>query len=899
MADVVLKFVVENLLAIIKETWKLIGGAKEDCAQLLEEVDSLKAFLEDAAHYRQSNSKQWKHFVNKVQVIVYKAEDLIDKLHIQAKQHQEKYRVLTNYAKTVKECVINIKAVLDKVKKIREENQHAFQAKPMLHFQQEIVAHGSQKETLLEETEVVGFDEETETVIKRLVEGTDDLDAIPVVGLPGLGKTTLALKIYKDSQISYHFYTTIWIKVGLQYKLTEVFLSILKVFAKLTKEHQDMNVNDLAKIIREFISKGGKCLIVLDDVWEPNVVHAIKEAFPKNKKGHRIMITTRDASVARYANAHPHSLKFLKDEESFQLLENRVFGSNIRCPEELIARGKSIAKQCSGVPLAVVVIAGALRGRTSERWWQMVKDNVGNHLINKDDPESCLKYVEMSYIHLPEKMKACFLYCGAFPQGFEIPAWKLIRLWISEGLINSELNATLEEMAEQYLNELINRNLVMVMQKRVDGLVKTCRIHDMLHQFCKMEAKSEGFFQEVCEKTDQPGLSIPDLDTSRRLLIQLPLLEAFISKEPFAEHVRSFLCFSKKHKGSEQLSDIRLLHKAFPLVRVLDIESLDFSFSNLFKELYHLRYIAISGNCASLPAFVGKFWNLQTLILNTKASTIEIKADIWNMLQLRHLHTNVPAKLTSPATQTTYGSSCLQTLSKVAPGSCGEDVLLRACNLKKVSIQGEMAEFLETNKGGFRNFAKLKFLEHLKLLNDFGRSMRKVVQLPPAFAEYLQKLNKLTLSHTKFPWSDANILARLECLEVLKLKENAFSGTTWDLDIGGCFSQLKVLFIQRADFEIWKASDLSFQRLKCLVLISCDKLEVVPFELAGVSSLQQMTLENTNKAIKSAKAIECRKRELIQESKKRKFGMDISQAPDSSKFKLMIFPPETSDCNAI
>nr|XP_009792814.1 PREDICTED: uncharacterized protein LOC104239796 isoform X2 [Nicotiana sylvestris] len=147
MADVVLKFVVENLLAIIKETWKLIGGAKEDCAQLLEEVDSLKAFLEDAAHYRQSNSKQWKHFVNKVQVIVYKAEDLIDKLHIQAKQHQEKYRVLTNYAKTVKECVINIKAVLDKVKKIREENQHAFQAKPMLHFQQEIVAHGSQEKS--------------------------------------------------------------------------------------------------------------------------------------------------------------------------------------------------------------------------------------------------------------------------------------------------------------------------------------------------------------------------------------------------------------------------------------------------------------------------------------------------------------------------------------------------------------------------------------------------------------------------------------------------------------------------------------------------------------------------------------------------------------------------------
>lgn len=86
-------------------------------------------------------------------------------------------------------------------------------------------------------------------------------------------------------------------------------------------------------------------------------------------------------------------------------------------------------------------------------------------LLNKDDPQSCLKYVEMSYGHLPEDMKAFFLYCGAFPQGFEIPAWKFIRLWISEGLINSNLDGRPKDIAEIYLNELVNRNLVIVMQK--------------------------------------------------------------------------------------------------------------------------------------------------------------------------------------------------------------------------------------------------------------------------------------------------------------------------------------------------------------------------------------------------------------------------------------------------
>ncbi|KAM3357283.1 hypothetical protein P3S68_023997 [Capsicum galapagoense] len=544
------------------------------------------------------------------------------------------------------------------------------------------------------------------------------------------------------------------------------------------------------------------------------------------------MITTRDGCIGRYANANPHMLKFLKMELSFQLLVNRVFGSNIRrCPVELIEHGESIAKQCFGVPLAVVVIAGALRGRTSKSDWKMVEDNV-KHLINKDDdPKSCLKFVEMSYVYLPEEMKACFLYCGAFPQGFEIPAWKLIRLWISEGLINFNLTGSPKDIAEYYLNDLISRNLVIVVQKRANGQVKRCRIHDMLHQFCKIEANNEGLFHEVCEKTDQAGLSIPDLDSSRCLCIPLSLLKDFISTEP----------------------------------------------------------------------------SLSILIINTKASTIEVKAEIWNMLQLRHVHTNVPAKLPPPTTHTVDESSLLQTLSTVSAESCREDVLARSCNLRKVSIQGKKADFLETNKGGFKNFQKLKCLEQLKLLNDnVDRSMSKVLHLPPAFPKFLCKLKKLTLLNTRFAWSEASRLGQLECLEVLKLKENAFSGMTWDSEIGG-FNQLKVLWIERADLKTWKVATLQFQRLQCLVVKSCDELEAVPIELADVRTLQEMMLEHTKKAIESANAIKCRKQEMhrehMQKAAESNSGTEIedkkklSEDMESFKFELTILPPETADCN--
>uniref|UniRef100_A0A1S4B3F6 Disease resistance protein RPP13-like n=1 Tax=Nicotiana tabacum TaxID=4097 RepID=A0A1S4B3F6_TOBAC len=369
MADVALQFVVETLVPIIIENWKIIGGAKEDPAQLLGELNRLKAFLKDAATYRQSNSEQWKYFIKEVQVMVYKAEGLIDKLLVEEKLHQEKNIIMQNldakYAKKARDLAKEIRDALEQVKKIRQQNPEAFQAKPMLDDQPEIVAPGPQ-DTLLEENEVVGFDEEAKIVIERLAEGTDDLDVIPVVGLAGLGKTTLAIKIYNDPKICYEFFKTIWVYVGpQQYKPKEVFLSILEGFTKRTTEYQHMAVSDLTNIIREFILKGGKCLIVLDDVWATDVVDSVMKVFPEISNGHRIMFTTRDLRIGRYANPDPHSLKFLTDKESFQLLEKRVFGSNIRkCPEDLIAHGESIANQCSGLPLAVVVIAGALKGRT-------------------------------------------------------------------------------------------------------------------------------------------------------------------------------------------------------------------------------------------------------------------------------------------------------------------------------------------------------------------------------------------------------------------------------------------------------------------------------------------------------------------------------------------------------
>ncbi|XP_055800897.1 putative late blight resistance protein homolog R1B-23 [Solanum dulcamara] len=873
MADTVVNFLVENLLQLLSENVLLIKGVDDEFNNLLEEVQRLKAFLDDASKYH-SDSKQWDQLVKDIQKTVHKAEDVIDKFLVQSKQHREKNKVgrffdKVSHIATVRDLAAEIKGIHDKVKKLRENNQQAFQPRPVLELPKKGV---HEQGPSLEDDEVVGFDEEANKVIKRLVEGpAESLDIIPVVGMPGLGKTTLARKIYNDSKLSYEFFSIPWVYVGQEYKIKDIYLRILKFFKKSIEDHLNDDVDTLAKLISNFMNKGGRCLIVLDDVWVAEVIDDVKKVFTENKKGHRIMMTTRDRYLATYANPEPHDLKFLNGKESFELLEKRVFGKG-GCPDELVELGKKIAGSCGGVPLAVVVIAGALRGRPNTNDWVRVQKNVAEHLY-KNTQKGCLKFVEMSYNRLPQEVQTCFLYCGVFPRGFDIPCWKLIRLWIAEGLIKTQQTYTLEEIAEFYLNDLVNRNLVILMQKKSDGQIKICRLHDMLHEFCRTEASNKWLFQQMHLTTDQAIPSIQDKDTCRRLCIQPSILNKFLLDKPIAEHVRSFYCFSSEQKQINlSPNDVKHIHKAFTLIRVLDVEPIKFLFSKDFNQLYHLRYVAISGDFKSLPQFFSKFWNLQTLIINTSSSesTLDVKADIWNLLQLRHLHTNIPAKLPPPAT-TTGKTSCLQTLSMVAPESCKKDVLAKACHLKKLSIRGQMAAFLESKGGsGISNLEELKCLEHLKLLNDV-LDLNKPLHLPAAFFRLVRTVKKLTLANTRFSWRDANRLAQLESLEVLKLIENAFIGESWQPEIGG-FSALQVLWIERSELESWKASSRNFPILRHLVLICCDNLKGVPLGLADIHNFQEMRLDNSSKtAVISAKEIKSKK----------------------PKFNLTIFPPET------
>ncbi|XP_073142744.1 putative disease resistance RPP13-like protein 3 isoform X2 [Henckelia pumila] len=878
--EAAISFLLDNVKQLLAEQYHLIKGATDEVKLLQGDLEILRAFIEDATAKR-NKDQTLKVLMRQVREVIFEAEDAIDTFVIQAaeKKTQSFFARMTNGSIKTLNVANEVKSVRDKIDVFFTKHRV-----DRTTFGTERVADTSKeerKEPFVRKENIVGLEDETETLFGYLMEEKKELDVISIIGLPGLGKTTIAGKIFRDPKVQYEFPTRIWAFVSQEYKRKDVFLSILKSFTTITDDMHRKTDTDIAQILGDYLREG-RYLIVLDDVWTAEAWLDLQLAFPKTNKLGKILITSRHEEVARRANSNrePHKLRFLTHQESWLLFTLEVFGDR-SCPSKLEVHGKLIVDQCDRLPLAIVVIAGILVKKTAagdmnatEKQWAKVRERVKYYL--KEDPEKRMeKIISLSYNKLPHHLRPCFLYFGMFPEDFEIPVQKLILVWIAEGFIQKKNEISLEETAQDYLEELISRNLIMGEKKSLDGRIKSCRIHDMLREFCKNEAgnENEKLFQEI-KMSDEGSFtpSIPEVQNCRRLNIHSHFLN-FISSKPFGLRVRTL--FSKE-EITLPLKNISSIPAAFILLRVLDVKSVKFTkFPNDLTNLVHLRYIALSSDFKVLPKSITKIWNLQTLIVDTTSRTLELNADLWNMINLRHFKTNASAILPKPPEVTKQGGSEeLQTLGMVSTQNCTEDVFGRACNLKKLGIRGQISALARS-----RGLEKLRNLRKLKLFNDVrlgSTSEGPVPRLPPPDA-FPPKLKSLTLSATNLEWDQMSTLCMLNYLEVLKLKDKAFVGVFWNAS-GAFFRSLDVLYIERTELVHWKASSQNFPVLGSLVLRNCEKLQDIPLDLH--KSLHSLELKRCKFAVDSAKEIErAKKHDQAQENSEITSGFKLHIAP--------------------
>nr|XP_020190426.1 LOW QUALITY PROTEIN: disease resistance protein RGA5 [Aegilops tauschii subsp. strangulata] len=493
--------------------------------------------------------------------------------------------------------------------------------------------------------ELVGVDRTRDELIKTLIceDGSpkEQLKTISIVGVGGLGKTTLTKAVYE--KIKTQFDCVAFVLVGQNPDIKKVFKDLLygldtEKFSDIHNTTRDENL--LIKQISDYLVDK-RYLIVIDDIWEEQIWRCINCALYKNKLHSRVITTTRNMSVSEACLSSSddmiHKMKPLSDEESQILLHRRIFQSEEKCPEDLRAVSREILKKCGGVPLAIITIASLLvsnqRIKQKEEWMH-VHSSMGRGVTEGGIVKDMKRILSLSYYDLPSHLKACLLYLSIFPEDFEINRDLLIWRWLAEGFIQCDKDETrLFEIGKSYFNELMNRSLIQPAETNYEGTVVTCRIHDMVLDLICSLSSEENFISIL----DNAEWNAPNPQRKFRRL-SLHNIKAKVQNHQIEStslsKVRTFAVFSPV--TCDWLPSL----SSFQFLRVLDLgncgshESSSGISLKYVGNLIHLRYLGLKdADVRELPMDIGKLQLLQTLDIRD-TSIKELPASV---VQLRNL----------------------------------------------------------------------------------------------------------------------------------------------------------------------------------------------------------------------------------------------------------------------
>lgn len=286
--------------------------------------------------------------------------------------------------------------------------------------------------------ELVGFDEGGEKILDRLTSEEKELQIVSIVGMGGIGKTTLANSLFDHPSIRSCFHVCVRVCVSKVYERRNLFLDILQgIIGDQTEKFVKKCDQDLEEVLRQSL-KGQRYLILMDDIWDIKAWLDLRASIPDDMNGIRIMFTSRSQRIASETkqSSSSYQLDLLSDAKSWEMLCSKLFQEEESCPVELVDLGKKISKSCQGLPLTVDLIAGVLRTKERNKYhWQQVAQNIMTEIT--DDPQQrCRKILEQSFNDLKDHLKPCFLYFAAFPDDIEVPTKRLIWLWMAEGFVH-------------------------------------------------------------------------------------------------------------------------------------------------------------------------------------------------------------------------------------------------------------------------------------------------------------------------------------------------------------------------------------------------------------------------------------------------------------------------------
>jgi len=397
MADIAVTYVLDKLTALMQEEVQLLKGVKEETVWIADELATMEAFLRTADEMEE-RSPQLDVWVKQVRGVAYDIEDVLDEYRLVVELTNPPGNDLYASLRKIVSSMRNLRArhhIASEIQQIRSrfesisEGRQRFQGETTI-VDTKIAAKTCQDRRqdalLLEEADLVGIEKPKKQLISWLNQDDSRREVVSVVGMGGLGKTTLVKKVYDDAQVKLQFEYRAWVTVSQSFKMEDLLKDMVrqlyKVKRKPVPQGMDcMSTDQLRTKIRNFLQHK-RYLVVLDDVWHMDDWDAVKHTLPNNSCS-RVMLTTRNSEVASVSckefNGNVYPLNPLSPEESWTLFCRKTFWDN-SCPPDLKSLAESILGRCEGLPLAIVALSGVLGTKNRIDEWDLIQRSLADEL---------------------------------------------------------------------------------------------------------------------------------------------------------------------------------------------------------------------------------------------------------------------------------------------------------------------------------------------------------------------------------------------------------------------------------------------------------------------------------------------------------------------------------------
>lgn len=867
MAEAAVSFLLEKLADILQEI-DFQTNVRHEVVRLQDELMRMRCFLRDA-DAKQDDDARVLNWVSDIRNVAYDAEDLIDTFilridSVKKKKFIKKYASIFKDWKHRSKIADELKAIKGRILDISESRdkygiknigEGISTARERLRKQRRSSPRG-------EEKDIVGLEDDIAKLVSQLVQSEDQWQAISIVGMGGIGKTTLAKKVYNHGDIQACFPTRAWVYVSQGCSTKDILQDIIKQVAPTGRNLKNLREEELEEILYEHLRKK-RYMVVLDDVWSIEDWNSLYEAFPTDRNnGSRVMLTTRNRSIALKADARsvPHDMHFLSEENGWTLFCKKAFidsADSHRSPQ-LEEIGEKIVEKCAGLPLAIIVIGGLLSTKRNLGEWKRVLSNMSSFFAQDSNGVSAI--LALSYNDLPYYLKSCFLHLGQFPEDYPIPTNKLFRLWVAESFIPQQ-GERMEDVAEDYLNELIERNLVQVAKLSANERVKQCRLHDLLRDLSISKAKAENFHEIQGSQNKHPSArcrrhAIYSTFNWQQRKHPNPHLRSlfFFRVDHHKRQVNSYMHDPYKIEGS----DLDYICKSFKLLRVLELEGIPCTtIPTIIGLLIHLKYFGLKDtNLQELSSAIGSLRNLHTLDVAGNLHLETIPNVIWKLTKLQNLYMcghkyGVPLRIDT--------LHHLQTLSEINVEKWMQNNPTNLTSIRKLGIRGNLSLkateifnsivalvqlqslYLRTEDADFPLLTQLSALQNLVKLHMRG----KIRQLPSS-QEFPPNLSQLTLEHTHLKQASVGILEKLPRLLILRLKTRSYDG---EKTVISGFPLLEFLELHSLEsLEELNIEEGAMPRLRSFRIINCGNLKMLPEGTSSLGALRELDIEEMPKS---------------------------------------------------